>query len=568
MFGQQPNKPSVLCDANVNQASALGQAQTSVTAQSAMFGSKVIQPGTSFGVAQVPRGLAQQGAPSNSFSQMSQQTQNAAPFTLGSLPEQNQTIRAAPGDFGISPATNSLSQPFVDLQGFPSNFGQVQPQSSNTVFTPSSGHQQAPQQTPQLGSQLTDLQDSIANGFGRSLLGAQALPAVFRGFGTPSAMPTTQTLGGVAHQTSAYNFAQVQQQQPQQVSGIFSPGGQSQQVPQSLLLGQQTPNPLHAGSVGKSAVNSVFGGYETGATPSTGSGFGQINASTGSIVFGGLPSTVNGTSIERGLDEAFFIPVGTSLPFRPIVSTDTMVKNGVTQLAQILYQCITCMKEYENKSLEELRVEDYLANRKQGPLNARGIFSMTSNINFDVPTSQSQTNFTSLNHSLLANFGQSSTTGSPPASPLTSICARTLTPTGFRPSQTPNTPFGGFNAATRPTSAPSSKPFVPNLNFPTPFSTCMGIKSASGYHFGLGPGGSGAQQNPLMSAASSGPINQLFEPPANASPSSINANILPMPAVSSGIAFSSSPAASPSTPFSGIGPPGSATFGPNPTQRK
>jgi nuclear pore complex protein Nup98-Nup96 len=39
-------------------------------------------------------------------------------------------------------------------------------------------------------------------------------------------------------------------------------------------------------------------------------------------------------------------------------------KNGVTTSINTLHQCITAMKEYETKSLEELRFEDYQAKRK------------------------------------------------------------------------------------------------------------------------------------------------------------------------------------------------------------
>lgn len=41
-----------------------------------------------------------------------------------------------------------------------------------------------------------------------------------------------------------------------------------------------------------------------------------------------------------------------------------MMKNGVAQSINTKHHSITCMKEYENKSFEELRFEDYLANRK------------------------------------------------------------------------------------------------------------------------------------------------------------------------------------------------------------
>ena len=57
---------------------------------------------------------------------------------------------------------------------------------------------------------------------------------------------------------------------------------------------------------------------------------------------------------------------GTTIKFSPLVGTDSVMKNGATQTINIKHHCITCMREYDSKSLEELRFEDYLANRK-GP---------------------------------------------------------------------------------------------------------------------------------------------------------------------------------------------------------
>ena len=50
--------------------------------------------------------------------------------------------------------------------------------------------------------------------------------------------------------------------------------------------------------------------------------------------------------------------------FEPIKAKDTANKNGVTYNVDTYLYCITGMPQYEQKSLEELRLDDYVAGRK------------------------------------------------------------------------------------------------------------------------------------------------------------------------------------------------------------
>lgn len=55
---------------------------------------------------------------------------------------------------------------------------------------------------------------------------------------------------------------------------------------------------------------------------------------------------------------------GTLIKFEPVKSTDMIVHNGVELIIDTKMNVISCMKEYLGKSFEELRYEDYIANRK------------------------------------------------------------------------------------------------------------------------------------------------------------------------------------------------------------
>jgi len=71
-------------------------------------------------------------------------------------------------------------------------------------------------------------------------------------------------------------------------------------------------------------------------------------------MFGGCSSSIQPTQQ----------PDVTTIKFDAVCDQDTITKNGrsKTKTINTLHQCITAMKQYENKSIEELRWEDYKAN--------------------------------------------------------------------------------------------------------------------------------------------------------------------------------------------------------------
>ncbi|XP_036379424.1 nuclear pore complex protein Nup98-Nup96 [Megalops cyprinoides] len=115
-----------------------------------------------------------------------------------------------------------------------------------------------------------------------------------------------------------------------------------------------------------SQQNNAFGANKPasfgtfGTSTSSGGLFGTTN--TNSNPFGGTSGSLFGSSGFTATQP------GTTIKFNPPTGSDTMVKGGVTTSINTKHQCITAMKEYENKSLEELRLEDYQAGRK-GPSN-------------------------------------------------------------------------------------------------------------------------------------------------------------------------------------------------------
>lgn len=200
-----------------------------------------------------------------------------------------------------------------------------------------------------------------------SLFGQTTQPATGGLFGSTTAAPafgqaqTTQpSFGGFSSGTGSTGLFGSQQNATTSGTGLFGSGATS-------AFGQAKP---------------AFGGF---STQTAGGGlFGQQAATQqpqpqGTSIFGQTAATPGNTSIfgSSGFGSTLGGAANTgtgAVKFTAVTGTDTMVKSGVSQTISTRHHCITCMKEYEGKSLEELRLEDYAANRKGPQQTTGGLF--------------------------------------------------------------------------------------------------------------------------------------------------------------------------------------------------
>ncbi|VDM31028.1 unnamed protein product [Hydatigera taeniaeformis] len=155
-----------------------------------------------------------------------------------------------------------------------------------------------------------------------------------------------------------------------------------------------------------------FGGTQFGTSAPTNqpsaSIFGQPSTSTqqtsmfGSSVFGSVTTPIQGTPVK----------------FNAPLVNDTVQKNGQKVQVNAKHICISAMKEYSDKSIEELRVDDYLQNRKCGSaVGTKSIFgpAATTPFSFGAPQTTASSLFGSASTAQSAQssiFGATCNTGS------------------------------------------------------------------------------------------------------------------------------------------------------------
>lgn len=169
--------------------------------------------------------------------------------------------------------------------------------------------------------------------------------------------------------------------------GGFSFGGNTNQANNSQT--NSGGSSLFGSNTNASTSNNLFGT----SSNTNNSLFGSSNASNtggGSSLFGGGSSTnqtSGGSSLFGNNSNSAFAnnsgaqSNGTAQKFDPKLSQDTNPRGGSQQIRLL---CYSAMTHAQTKSLEELRIEDYMANRKaggQGNPSGGNLFASNTNTN-------------------------------------------------------------------------------------------------------------------------------------------------------------------------------------------
>ncbi|KAG1676393.1 Nuclear pore complex protein Nup98-Nup96 [Nymphon striatum] len=290
-----------------------------------------------------------------------------------------------------------------------------------------------PQQQQQASTGLFSLQPTTA-------FGAAAKPAGFSGFGTNTATGTS--LFGQNKQPTLFG------------ASTSTSGG-------SLFGGTAAAATTTAGSSLFSANTEVCNPwYCTGPSDSSDNKFRLVVHEQPTMLVLGAGYAPDNTchNITYHLNILFIgfsqVPTqsGTTFKFSPVTGNDTMLKNGLSTNINTRLQCITTMKQYEGRSLEELRTEDYLANRK-GPQAGSTTFSSTSLFGQNTAAA-SPASFSFGGTQTKPIFGGTATSTpsifSQPQQPSTALFGQPAT-TGFGAATSTATGFGGFGTPAKPT---------------------------------------------------------------------------------------------------------------------
>ncbi|XP_042145926.1 nuclear pore complex protein DDB_G0274915-like isoform X2 [Ixodes scapularis] len=281
--------------------------------------------------------------------------------------------------FGLQPAPSTTSSLGSMGLGAPAS----STTSGSLTGNASQGMSHFKTTTPAFGQPAPSTTSSLASSmFGGSAFGATAPSTSGSLFGNAAQNTslfgtTTSTFGQPATSaTPGFGFGA-----PQTSTSMFG-ASTPQQAPGTGMFG--------ATSTAFGQPRPQFGSFGATATPTGGGLFGQPQ---GTGLFGQTATPTAGSGLfGTSAFGAGPATSGTTIKFRALTGTDTMRKNGVSSTINTSHRCITCMKEYENKSLEELRLEDYAANRKgsQAGMVGFGATTQQSSI-FSVPVSQQST---------------------------------------------------------------------------------------------------------------------------------------------------------------------------------